>query len=55
MHERTTARELPNLLAQPHGRPLAAATSAIAFGKGFVATQAPKSSFVQDQFNAMPS
>jgi hypothetical protein len=53
MHERTAAGLLPNLLTQAHGRPLASATGAIAFGEGFVAVDAPEASFVQHQFDLM--
>jgi len=53
MHNGTTASLLPNLLAQSHRRAFASATGTIAFGEGFVAAQAPKPSFVQDQFDAM--
>ena len=55
MHEGTAAGQLPNLLAQADRRALASATGAIAFGEGFVATQAPEASFVEHQLDPMVS
>jgi hypothetical protein len=53
MHDGTAASLLTNLLAQSDRRPLASATRLIAFGKGFVASDAPEPSFVQHQLDPL--
>src|SRR5258708_39880281 len=54
MGDRTRAGLLSNFLTQPHRCPLPSATGSLAFGESFVTAQAPESSFVQHQFDAMP-
>jgi hypothetical protein len=53
MHDGTATSLLANLLAQSDCRPLASATRAIAFSKGFVASDTPEPSFVQHQLDPM--